>query len=64
VFAPAGATAALSDAQPDTPIPDGAATFAEVTSAGAPPNGDEGQLMALIQGAKTPEDLNRILGIV
>jgi hypothetical protein len=64
VFAPAGATAPPSDDEPDTPIPDGAARFAEVTSSGAPPSGDEGQMMALIQGAKTPEDLNKILGIV
>lgn len=41
--------------------PEGASTFSEVASTGATPVGDEGQLMALIKGAATPEDLNKIL---
>jgi hypothetical protein len=60
VFAPAGVTAPPSDTPP-VEIPSGARVFADVTSAGEPPNGDEGQMMALIQGARTKEDLDKIL---
>ncbi len=41
--------------------PEGAGTFTEVATTGAAPVGDEGQILALIKGAKTPEELTRIL---
>ena len=41
--------------------PPGARQFNEVVNFGQPPSGDESQILAMIQNAKTPEDLNRIL---
>lgn len=37
------------------------ASFNSVVDSGAPPVGDEAQMLALIQGADTPEELNKIL---
>lgn len=61
VFAPQGAP--VPPVAPPPIVPDGADTFSEVAASGAAPTGDEGQLMALISGAKTPEELNKILGL-
>jgi len=63
VFTPASAAPPVPQPDPDDLIPDGAQQFNEVASAGTPPLGDDGQIRALIEGAKTPEELNRILGI-
>lgn len=41
--------------------PEGASTFAQVASTGDTPVGDEGQLLALIRGASTPDELNKVL---
>ena len=49
------------DSQPAVVAPDGADTFASVANTGTPPVGDEGQLLALIKGAKTPEELNKLI---
>lgn len=41
--------------------PPGMQQFNEVVQAGQAPTGDESQLLALMQAAKTPEDLNKII---
>lgn len=67
VFAPSGAAPVVDDAPQELPTgitPEGAAAFSEVANSGAAPTGDEGQLLARIKAAKTPEELNQILGIV
>lgn len=64
LFAALAPAATATDEQAVTPAPEGASTFSEVANTGAAPTGDEGQLMALISGAKTPEELSRILGIL
>lgn len=46
---------------PDVEVPPWANQFNNVVNAGQPVAGDESQLMSMIQSAKTPEDLNRIL---
>lgn len=61
VFAPQGAAPAVVDEAPAIEAPTGARTFSEVASSGTAPNGDEGQLMALIQGASTKEELNKLI---
>lgn len=67
VFQPsmAGGSEGASDEQmgdrADMQIPAGFRQFNDVVSAGQAPAGDESQLMAMIQAAKTPEELNRIL---
>lgn len=64
LFAPSGASQSAeqsgSEPEPAT-APEGAAAFARVASTGTPPNGDEGQLAALIKGAKTKEELDKII---
>lgn len=62
VFAPAGVTATdTAVEQPVIEAPTGARVFSEVASSGTAPSGDEGQLMALIQGAKTKEELDKLI---
>lgn len=59
-----GAAPTSTSEEPPAPVvPAGADAFSEIASGGVPPTGDEGQLMARIQAAKTPEELNQILGI-
>lgn len=41
--------------------PPWASQFNEVVNQGQPPTGDESQLLSMIQAAKNPEELNRIL---
>ncbi len=41
--------------------PEGASAFNKVASAGKPPTGDAGDISQLIAGAKTKEDLDRII---
>jgi hypothetical protein len=60
LFAAPAPAAEPADEQAVAP-PEGASTFSEVANTGATPVGDEGQLIALIKGAKTPEELNRVL---
>ena len=43
------------------PEPEGAATFNEMASRGKPPTGDAGDLAQLIAGAKSKEDLDKII---
>jgi hypothetical protein len=57
----APAPAAPADDDQQVAPPEGASTFSEVANTGQAPVGDEGQLMALIKGASTPEELTRIL---
>ena len=59
--APPAAQDAQADEPPAIPAPEGASTFSEVATTGATPIGDEGQLMALITGAKTKADLDRLI---
>ena len=47
--------------QQQVDAPPWAQQFNDVVNTGQAPTGDESQLMALIQSAKTPDDLNRIL---
>lgn len=47
--------------QPPVNIPPGYQQFNDVVNAGQPPMGDESQILAMIQAAKSPEDLNKIL---
>lgn len=54
-----GAASSPSSQQPVAPA--GAARLAEVMSAGEPVPGDESQLLAQIQAAKTPAELNRLI---
>lgn len=42
-------------------LPPELARFNDVVSTGQAPTGDENQMLAMIQAAKTPEDLNRLL---
>ena len=59
--APAQSDAPPADEQESVDPPAGAREFSEVANTGATPVGDEGQLIALIKGAKTPEELNKVL---
>lgn len=59
LFAAPAPVEPATDEQPAPP--EGASTFSEVATTGATPVGDEGQLTALIRGANTPEELNKIL---
>lgn len=63
VFAPAGATAPPSPSDEPTGVvpPEGANIFSEVASSGAAPTGDEGQMLALIRGAKTKAELDTLI---
>lgn len=47
--------------QPPVNIPPGYQQFNDVVNAGQAPMGDESQILAMIQAAKSPEDLNKIL---
>ena len=42
-------------------VPPGYQQFNDVVNAGQAPMGDESQILAMIQAAKSPEDLNKIL---
>jgi hypothetical protein len=62
VFAPTGASGIADQATTEqVPPPDGAQVFNQVANGGTPPNGDDGQLLARIQGAKTKEELDAII---
>lgn len=63
IFAPpSAATAESGEPEPtSTPAPDGADVFSRVASTGSAPVGDEGQLMALIKGAASKEELDRLI---
>lgn len=47
--------------QPDVQAPPGYQQFNDVVNAGQAPVGDESQLLAMIQNAKSPDELNKIL---
>lgn len=54
----------VSDEQPNSSelrSPEGFDQFRDAMSAGQPVAGDESQIMAMIQSAKTPDELNQIL---
>lgn len=65
VFAPdsAGQSEAqvTDESQPEAEAPAGAAGFAELVNTGSVPSGDEGQIMSLIKGAATKEDLDKLI---
>lgn len=42
-------------------VPPGMQQFSEVVNAGQAPTGDESQILAMIQSAKNPEELNRLI---
>ena len=56
-----GAQEEQMDGQPDVVVPPGYQQFNEVVNAGQAPAGDESQLLAMIMGAKNPEDLSKVL---
>lgn len=56
-----GAQEEQMDGQPDVLVPPGYQQFNEVVNAGQAPVGDESQLLAMIMGAKNPEDLSKVL---
>jgi hypothetical protein len=61
---PDGSEVQASDAeasQQQVETPPWAQQFNDVVNTGQAPTGDESQLLAMIQSAKTPDDLNRIL---
>ena len=47
--------------QPEVNIPPGYQQFNDVVNAGQAPTGDESQILAMIQAASTPEELNRLI---
>ena len=60
LFAPQGETA--PPAQQETEVPPGAAAFTQVTSTGTPATFDESQQIAMLQGAKTTDEILRLIG--
>lgn len=64
VFAPQGAPAQPVEGQPDQSpapaAPEGTATF-DAIAAGQAPTGDESELLALIKGASSKEELDRLI---
>lgn len=49
------------DGQPDVMVPPGYQQLNDVVNAGQAPAGDESQLLAMIMGAKNPEELSKVL---
>lgn len=56
-----GAQQEQMDGQPDVVVPPGYQQFNEVVNAGQAPVGDESQLLAMIMGAKNPDELSKVL---
>lgn len=64
VFQPSAGTTADSNEQMQSPVsqaPPGMQQFSDVVNGGQAPTGDESQILAMIQTAKNPEELNKIL---
>jgi hypothetical protein len=61
LFAAPGEVAPEESGESDPPPPDGAQTFGQVVSTGSAPQSDDGQLLAQIQGARTKEELDRLI---
>lgn len=60
VFAPQGTAPQSQEPTPEPIIPDGADIFAQA-STGPAPTGDESELLALIKGATSKADLDRLI---
>jgi hypothetical protein len=56
-----GGSSEQMEDQPDVVAPPGYQQFNDVVNAGQAPVGDETQLLAMIQSAKNPDELNKIL---
>lgn len=56
-----GSQSEQMEGQPEVMVPPGYQQFNEVVNAGQAPVGDESQLLAMIMGAKNPDELSKVL---